>query len=53
MTTATEIATLKAMLKACIEQIQEYSPNEIVVGEERDYTVSEIETALESSASLT
>lgn len=49
MTTASEIATLKAMLKACIEQIQEYSSNDMVIGSQRDYTVNEIELALNPS----
>lgn len=44
--TANNLATLTHMLKACVEQIKEYSSNEHVIGTEHQFSIVELEAFL-------
>lgn len=48
--TANNLATLTNMLKACVEQIKEYSPNEHVIGTEHQFSIVELEAFLAGCA---
>ncbi len=39
-------STLIAMLKACVDQLKEYSPNEHVIGTETEFSIIDIESEI-------